>query len=245
MSARGWGRATPPLCIAHRGASAIMPENTVGAVHAARVAFADAIEIDVRLCRTGEVVVFHDEDLTRMARLDRRVADLGLAELRELDLGGGERVGTLDEILEAAGRTLLVDVEIKAETARDLGLEAKTAAILRRHALGARLCVSSFHPLALWRFRRHLPEAPAGLIFGDDQSLPMRRAWLAPLLGVTTLAAQSTLCDPATVTAWHARGYSVIAWTVDDPDEAAALAAAGVDAVASNDPARVRAALAG
>ncbi|HEY3355024.1 MAG TPA: glycerophosphodiester phosphodiesterase [Polyangia bacterium] len=243
MSARGWGRATPPLLVAHRGASATEPENTVGAIRAARTAGADAVEIDVRLCRTGEVVVFHDEDLGRMAKVPMRVADLGFEALRDLDLGHRERVPTLDEILEEAGRDLLVDVEIKAETARDLGLEAKTAAILRRHDVGPRVCVSSFHPAALWRFRRQMPEVPSGIIFADDQVLPLRRAWFAPLLGVGLLAAQSTLCDPATVHAWHGRGYAVLAWTVDDPDEAAALAAAGVDALAANDPARVRGAL--
>jgi glycerophosphoryl diester phosphodiesterase len=103
--------------------------------------------------------------------------------------------------------------------------------------------VSSFHLVTLRRLRRLLPELPAGLIFADDQRLPLRRAWGAPLLGVTVLAAQSTLCDARTVHAWHRRGYAVLAWVVDDPDEAAALVAVGVDAVASNDPARVRAAL--
>jgi glycerophosphoryl diester phosphodiesterase len=243
MIARGWGRAAPPLCIAHRGASAVEPENTVGAIRAARTAGADAIEIDVRLCRTGEVVVFHDADLARLAHAPTRIADLGFAALREIDLGRDARIPTLDEVLEEAGRDLLVDVEIKAETARDLGLEAKVAAILRRHDAGARVCVSSFHPVALWRFRRAMPEVPSGIIFGDDQALPLRRAWFAPLLGVSVLAAQSTLCEARTVAAWHARGYAVLAWTVDDPDEAAALAAVGVDAIASNDPARVRPAL--
>ena len=243
MSAHGWGRASPPLLVAHRGVSAREPENSLRAVRAARRARADGVEIDVRLCHTGEVVVFHDPDLRRLCGVDTRVADATFAALRDLDLGRGERVPLLDEVLEEAGRDLLIDVEVKAETVRDLGLEAKVAATLRRHRLGPRVLVSSFHPFVLRRLRRLLPDLPSGLIFADDQSLPLRRAWGAPLLGVTVLAAQSTLCDAQTVHAWHRRGYAVLAWVIDDPDEAAALVAIGVDAVASNDPARIRTAL--
>jgi glycerophosphoryl diester phosphodiesterase len=243
MTARGWGRASPPLLVAHRGASAIAPENSLAAVRAAREVGADAIEIDVRLCRTGEVIVFHDPDLMRLFGVKTRIADLGLAAIRQLDLGGGEHPPLLDEVLEEVGGDLLVDIEIKLEETRSIGLEHAVAAIMRRHSVGPRVLISSFHPAAVWRFRRFGLDLPRGLIFGDDQALPMRRAWLAPALGLTVLATQSTLCTAAQVHAWHRRGYAVLAWTVDDPAEAAALAAMGVDAVAANDPARIRMAL--
>jgi glycerophosphoryl diester phosphodiesterase len=241
-----WGRAAGrPLLLAHRGASAVAPENTIVAMRAARAAGADAVEIDVRLCRTGEVVVFHDADVRRLAGRPGRVADLTLAEMRGLDLGRGARVATFAEVLEEIGRDLLVDVEIKAEVVRDLGLEAKVGAELRRHGLGGRVMVSSFHPLALWRFQRLMPEIPIGLIFADDQWLPLRLAWPAVLLKPAWLAPQSTLCSARQLAEWHRSGFAVNCWVTDDPAEARALRAMGADALTSNDPARIRSVLDG
>jgi glycerophosphoryl diester phosphodiesterase len=236
-----WGRAAGrPLLIAHRGASAVAPENSLAAMRAARAAGADAVEIDVRLCRGGEVVVVHDADVARVAGRPGRVAELTRAELGALDLGGGEGVPTLAALLEEVGRELLVDVELKVETLRDLPLVARVAAELRRSGLGRRLVVTSFHPLAVWRFQRLMPEVPTGLIFADDQALPMRRAWAAVALRPAWLAPQATLCDVPQVAAWRRAGFAVNAWVADDPAEARALCAMGVDAVTSNDPARIR-----
>jgi glycerophosphoryl diester phosphodiesterase len=243
MSARSarWCRAADrPLLIAHRGASKTAPENTVEAMRAARAAGADGVEIDVRLCRTGEVVVFHDADTWRLAGRPGRVAARSLAELRGLDLGRGARVATFAEVLEEIGRDLLVDVEIKAEVARDLGLEVRVAAEIRRQGLGRRVMVSSFHPVALWRFQRLMPEIPTGLIFADDQVPPLRWAWPAYLLSPEWLAPQSTLCSVRRLADWHASGFAVNCWVADDPTEARALCAMGADALTSNDPARVR-----
>jgi glycerophosphoryl diester phosphodiesterase len=243
MSARPatWRRAGGrPLLLAHRGASAVAVENTIDAMRAARAARADAVEIDVRLCRTGEVVVFHDADVRRLTGRPERVAELSLAEVRGLDLGRGARVATFAEVLEETGPDLLVDVEIKAEVARDLGLEAKVAAEIRRQGQAERVMVTSFHPAALWRFQRHLPEVQTGLIFADDQALPFRRAWAAYLLRTEWLAPQSTLCSVRQLADWHRSGFSVNCWVADDPAEARALCAMGADALTSNDPARVR-----
>jgi len=239
--AERWRRAAGrPLLLAHRGASAVATENTIQAMRAARAVGADAVEIDVRLCRTGEVVVFHDADVRRLAGRPERVADLSFAEVRDLDLGRGARVATFAEVLEEIGRDLLVDVEIKAEVARDLGLEAKVAAELRRQGLGERVMVSSFHPFALWRFQRQMPETPTGLIFADDQSFPLRRAWPAYLLRTAWLAPQSTLCSVRQLADWHRSGFAVNCWVADDPAEARAMCAMGADALTSNDPARIR-----
>jgi glycerophosphoryl diester phosphodiesterase len=229
-----------PLLLAHRGASAVARENTLEAMRAARAAGADAVETDVRLCRTGEVVVFHDAGLQRLAGRAGTMAELSLAEVRGLDLGRGARVPTFAEVLEEIGRDLLVDVEIKAEVARDLGLEAKVAAEIRRQGLAERVVVTSFHPAALWRFQRLMPEVQTGVIFDEEQWLPFRRAWPAWLLRTPWLAPQSTLCSVRQLAEWHRAGFAVNCWVADDPAEARALCAMGADAITSNDPARVR-----
>ena len=81
-----------PLVIAHRGASADAPENTLAAFALARAQGADGIELDVMRCATGEVVVFHDDDLVRLGHRPTLVRDMPFADLREIDVGGGERI---------------------------------------------------------------------------------------------------------------------------------------------------------
>jgi glycerophosphoryl diester phosphodiesterase len=106
--------------IAHRGASFDAPENTLPAFDLAWEQKADAIECDVFLTKDRQVVVLHDADLKRVAGVNRKVADLTLAELRKLDVGkwkgqkfAGTRVPTLEEVLETVPAGKRVFIEIK------------------------------------------------------------------------------------------------------------------------------------
>jgi glycerophosphoryl diester phosphodiesterase len=240
------------LVIAHRGASAERPENTLGAFARARALGADGIELDVMRCATGEVVVFHDDDLVRLAGRPELVRTASLELLREVDLGGGERIPTLEEVLGALAPGELVDVELKSPERRGLGfLEAfvdeglapAVAGLIARHGLGARALVSSFDPLLLGRFRRVAPTVPTGLLFEPDSARPLARAWAAPLLAPAALHPDARLIDARAMHRWRRSGCAVNAWTVDDPREVACLAALGVDGIITNRPAETRAAL--
>src|SRR6185437_17162904 len=103
-----------PLVLAHRGASALETENTVAAFRRARIDGADGVELDVLLCATGEVMVFHDDDLRRLGGRPEQIGALPYAALREVRLPGGAEIPTLEEALQAAGPDLLVNVELKA-----------------------------------------------------------------------------------------------------------------------------------
>lgn len=247
-----WGRQARPLLIAHRGASTGAPENTLAAFRLAREQGADGVELDVMRCGSGEVVVFHDDDLARLGGPGRSARDqvraLPLAALREIDLGAGERIPLLDEVFETLGPELLVNIELKTppdwlDRARDHGLAKAVAELVRRHGFEARALISSFDPLLLARFRAAAPSVGTGLLFGADQSRPFRHAWAAPLLRPLALHPESTLVDQVALGRWRARGYLVHTWTVDDPAELRCLAALGVDAVITNRPAESRRAL--
>jgi glycerophosphoryl diester phosphodiesterase len=240
------GKRARPLVLAHRGASREAPENTLAAFRLAREGGADGIELDVMCCRSGEVVVFHDDDLRRLAGRPERVVDLTLAELVEIDLGGGERIPTLGQAFQAAGPCLLVNVELKISTlAGTRALAAATARELERARATDRVLVSSFNPVALACIGRASPGIPLGLLYERAQALPLRQAWAAPLLQAAAVHPEAALCDPLVVAGWHRRGYAVHTRTVDDPREVAALARAGVDAIITNLPRRARAVLAG
>lgn len=247
MSQLTWARAAgaAPLIVGHRGASALAPENSIGAFQRAVSDGADGVELDVLLCATGEVVVFHDDDLTRLGARPERIADLTLAGLRAVQLRSGAAIPLLDEVLEACGPRLLVNVELKASGISAAGVRAlvdAVAAVIERGGAGLaeRILVSSFHPGAVAAWQRRAPHIRAGLLFEREASLPLRRAWALPWLRPFAVHPQDVLCTPAAVRRWRRRGYRVNVWTVDDPAEVRRLAALDVDALITNDPARTR-----
>jgi glycerophosphoryl diester phosphodiesterase len=234
------------LVLGHRGASARATENTAQAFQQARADGADGVELDVMLCASGEPVVFHDDDLRRLAGRPERIAAVPHRLLRDISLAGGGRIPTLGEAFEACGPELLVNVELKVNEVDPRGTTAlvdAVARVVRDLGVGPRVLASSFNPWAVWVWSRRVPEVPAALLFERASVLPLRRAWLAPLLRPFALHPEYALCTPARVAGWKRRGYRVGVWTVDDPGALAACRRMGVDAVITNDPARARAAL--
>jgi len=231
--------------IGHRGSSLRAPENTLAAFRLARREGADGVELDVMRCGSGEVVVFHDWDMRRLGGRPDVIARAHIDALREIDLGGGERIPLLSEVLEELGPDLLINIELKVKQGLGGGgLVAAVVGILRRHTVGARALVSSFHPVELLRVRALAPELLTGYLFHREQALPLRRAWPARWIQPVALHPDAGLVDALAVRGWHRRGYAVNVWTVDDPREQRALAVMGVDGLITNDPAAARAALA-
>jgi glycerophosphoryl diester phosphodiesterase len=240
--------ASGPLVIAHRGASAHELENTLAAFERARRDGADGVELDVGLSADGAVVVFHDDDLARLARRPERLDALPLADLRAVRLarpdGRAGGIPTLDEALETLG-PLLVNIELKAPrllSARRL--VPRVVALWRRHRLDGRALVSCFNPVALAQLRAAAPEVPAALLFHREQSFALRRAWARRLLRPAALHPEHVLVDAPRLARWRAEGYLVNTWTVDAPDELSRLAGLGIDGIIVNDPAAARRALA-
>lgn len=246
----GWSSAArKPLLLAHRGASAIEPENSLLAFRRAAADGADGVELDVLVCATGEVVVFHDDDLARLGDRPDRIARLSLTEIRDVRLVSGATIPTLDEALDACGDDLLVNVELKVSGVTAPGLrrlvEAAAGVLARRGPrVFERVLVSSFHARAIALWRHVAPDVKAGLLFERAASLPLRRRWALRWLRPFSAHPEASLCSPRAVRAWHSRGYRVIAWTVDDVRQLRGLAAMGVDGIITNDPARARRALA-
>ncbi|MBC8133296.1 MAG: glycerophosphodiester phosphodiesterase, partial [Deltaproteobacteria bacterium] len=175
------------MIIGHRGASALEPENSLQAFERARTDGADGVELDVLRCATGEVVVFHDDDLTRLGGRRERIADLSLTELRSIQLISGARIPTLAEVFEACGDSLLVNVELKASGISGAQIRALVAGVaveIKRagRRLSDRVLVSSFHPRAIYAWHRQEPNVRAGLLFERDSAWPLRKAWALPLV---------------------------------------------------------------
>ncbi len=142
---------------AHRGLhdNILIPENSLPAFERAARAGV-GVELDVRLTRDGEIVVFHDATLERMCGEKIAVRDATLAQLRRMRLAGTrETIPTLAEALsQIAGRVPLV-IEMKEERRTCVALAAALHA--RMGDYHGAYCVESFHPLLLRWYRRHAP----------------------------------------------------------------------------------------
>jgi glycerophosphoryl diester phosphodiesterase len=237
-----------PLIIGHRGASAVESENSLAAFARARADGADGVELDVMTCGTGEIVVFHDDDLVRLGARPEPIAQTSFAVLRGVTLTSGAKIPTLDEVFEVCGPDMLVNVELKVPNRGPAVLAPLVdgvAAIVERAGAGRRVLVSSFNPWAVRLWMRRSAAVPAGLLFEHHSPMPLRRAWAAAMLRPFALHPEFVLCTGDSVTAWHRRGYMVNVWTVDDPAALAACCRMRVDSVITNDPARTRAMMSG
>src|SRR3989338_6013481 len=107
------------LKIAHRGASGYESENTAAAFKKALEMSVHIIELDVRACRTGELVVFHDITLERTTDGSGIVANASLDELKKLDVGGGEHILTLEEAIDLIGQGAVINIEMKGKGVAD------------------------------------------------------------------------------------------------------------------------------
>lgn len=236
-----------PLVVAHRGASAYAPENTLAAFDLACAQGADMLELDVQRSADGELVIFHDATTVRWDGRQRPISACSLAELRMLDIGG-ERVATLAEVCAfARQRGIALNVELKHP---DPALAAPTAALLHTYGIAERTLVSSFYMAVLRALQQVAPDIQRGYLMGIETYRPNIRAReLWPFLALRQVQAS----------AWHPTyrlpqlrrvlplvrraGYAVNVWTVNDPALMRALVACGATGIITDRPDVARAAL--
>ncbi len=234
-----------PLVVAHRGASAAFPENTLEAFDAAVAVGAQVVEFDVRLSADGVPVVIHDPEVSRVAKGEGFVHELSLEVLRVMELTGGGRIPTLREVLDLLSGRVGVDVEIKnipGEPAFDSPKEAVVEACLREldaSGFSGPVLVSSFNWLSIERCRELEPSIPTGFltIGAMDPRAAFVYAREAGHRWVLPNAMPLLDAGEPFVREVHDAGMLVGTWVVDDREPFARLLAQGVDAVATNDPA--------
>ncbi len=236
--------------LGHRGASSDAPENTLAAFQLALAQGADGVELDARLCRTGEVVVFHDERLDRLAGTAGRVADTPWSTLSRLEVRAGPsgsrpgRIPLLSEVLEVLPRTAFINVELKCEDWAGTAVADAAGALLdaghRDHVV-----VSSFDPRCLLRLALAHPRLRRGLLLDPDRSQLLQRAVTLRLVGRDAVHPEASHLTRDDVHRWHGMGREVAVWTVDDAEAARRLRAWGVDSCITNRPGALRAALQG
>lgn len=228
-------RSARPV-LGHRGASGLLPENTLAAFDLARRLGVDGLEFDVHLSADGVPVVHHDRTLDRTTNLRGPVRAQTARALGRADAGGGERVPTVAEALEATGDLpLLIELKV-AEAALPL------LQVIRAAGAGGRVMVASFlraaveplrdSGLALGASRPEILAAAAGALFGWRPGRVPFQAYAVPTRwrGLFPVPTRRFVQRAAR------QGCPVHVWTVDDPREARALWGRGVAGILTNRP---------
>lgn len=231
-------RPDRPLVIAHRGASGELPENTLPAYELAVAQGADMIEIDLHTTRDGAIVITHDEALEELGGRGE-VADATLEEVRRLDAGGGARVPTLVEVLDAFGERIPFNFELKrGSRAEYAGMEAAAVEETVRRGLLEQTLFSSFYPPLLEALRGVSPDVRIAVLVSPR--FPQGAVERARALGAEALNPERSLASRELLEAAHEEGMAVYVYTVDDRDEMRRLIDLGVDGLFTNHPRRMR-----
>ena len=245
-----------PLIIAHRGASAHAPENTIAAFELGIDQGADGVEFDVQLARDGIAVVIHDTNLKRTAGRPENVADLTSEQLSEVDVGSwfnerypkrakaeyaGQTVPTLEGVLglleNGSGP---IYIELKCELSNYKPLAAAVCSMLRGSALLPRVIVKSFRLAAIPEIRCLLPEVRTAALFQPSILTVLRRrkhiVAIAREFGAHELSLHRSLATRKLTQLAADAGMPVTVWTVDDPKWLTRCRQRGIGTLITNDP---------
>jgi glycerophosphoryl diester phosphodiesterase len=245
------------IVVAHRGASAQAPENTMEAFRLGVEAGADAIELDVHLTTDGQLAVIHDDTLDRTTDRTGRVAELTMDQVREADAGAtfarpddaglpyageGLRVPTLPEVLEWLPDDIGLVVEIKARAAADAVVEALRGQPVRE---GNRLAVISFDEATIERVRELDPGIRTGYLLVPTQPIEPALTWATEHGHVGVFPWEGDLgLDPLPLMVQaRAYGREIGCYVVNDPERMQHLAACGLWGFVTDVPDVARAAL--
>lgn len=225
---------------AHRGASALAPENTLSAIQLAADLGATMVEVDLQQTADDELVLFHDDKLNRTSNGNGPLWKKTLKELQLLDAGSwfspqftGEKIPTLESLISTMGNQLNFNIELKLH-GHERNLEQLVAGKLQKLDCANSCLITSIDHQTINRLQNIAPHLKTGYIIEKGH-------WKDSLLQakVEVLSLEKTLITAERVQRAHAAGKEIHAWTVNKESEMKNLQAMGVDAFISNHPDKV------
>jgi glycerophosphoryl diester phosphodiesterase len=231
--------------VAHRGASAYAPENTIAAFDKAVEMKADYIEIDIQRSKDGKLVLIHDTTVDRTTDGSGKVGNLTFKELRNLDAGSwkgeqfaGAQIPTFDEILDRYHGKIGILIELKAPELYP-GIEENVAKELKERNLdkpqNEKIIVQSFNHKSMKKMNELLPKVPIGVLTSSSadtteqalQEFSTYADYFNPSYGIVT---------EDLVNQVHSLGMKIGSWTVRSQEAADFLLDVGVDAIITDYP---------
>ena len=226
--------------VAHRGGRRWAPENTLSAFRKSLELGVDGVELDIHRCKSGELIVCHDEDLERTTNGAGFIADKTLDELKKLDAGSwydknfvGERLPTLDEVLKLVQGKTEINIEIKNGFKAYPGIEDDLLKLLETYPYSDKIVISSFDHHCLLNIHKKTDKYRlAVLVDGLMVDLPD----YARKIGVKNWHPGFSDITPDSVKDAHGGGLEVNSWTVNTEREFQQARDMQLDGVITDDP---------
>jgi glycerophosphoryl diester phosphodiesterase len=214
--------------IGHRGAAGLAPENTLSSLQAAVDNKVDMVEMDFRQTKDGQIVALHDATLIRTHDDQRGLKRLTLKEVKDLSIGEGREIPTLEEVLIEA--KVALNLEIK-----ETGFEEKLVGLIKTFSY--EVLVSSSNPVVLKKIRTLDEKVKLGFILGSKWGtfFPLAIA-LAKTLDLYSIHPYRTIVTPRHMKAIRELKTKIYSWTIDDPHEYVLMKGFGVDGVFTDYP---------
>jgi len=230
-----------PLIIAHRGASAYAPENTLSAFKKAVQMGADGIELDVQLSKDGHVVVIHDTRVNRTSNGNGRVRSLTLKQLKSLDFGSwfsdefkDETICTLEEVFDYLKDWKgLINVEIKREWFQFTKIEKKVAELIAKFDRQNNTIVSSFSTYSLIMMKIINKDIKTGILYATSSR---NSVTYARIIRVNAIHPWYQNVSLDLMNSANENNIKINTYTVDNPDSIKKLAVIGVGGIITNVP---------
>lgn len=248
-----------PFIVAHRGASALAPENTFAAFRRAIEDGAEGIEFDVHLAKDNVPVVIHDSNLKRLANIESRVSDFTSEELNEIDVGSwfnkkypqqanekfsAETVPPLAQLLYfLRGYEGLIYVELKGADSQMFALAEAVCALIRPTDFLPNIIVKSFNLKAIKLVKQILPEVRIAALFEPKILTILRKEKLildeARKYAADEISVHYSLATKNFVRQAREKNFPVTIWTADRPIWVGRALDFGINAIITNNPARL------
>lgn len=213
--------------IAHRGGGELFPENTLKAFKESQALGVDMVECDVHVSRDGELMVIHDPTLERTGGKPLKVSDLTAEELDHMDVGDGEGVPTLSQLLEMISIPVVVEIKTPAV------VEGLLRLLANQPELAERIVPISFYHRAIQTLVDRIPGLEGGVLLAG---VPVNLADVARAAHVRLLSLHYELVTKELVDAMHQENLLVSVWTPNTHEAIDSMVGAGVDGIASDRP---------
>ena len=226
-----------PLIIGHRGAKGHVAENTIPSVKCAIDLGANGIEIDVFRCKSGEIVVFHDNNLSKILDVNLCIEDLDLKTIKSFRIENQYFIPTLEEILSLQLDDLILNIELKGK-----GTAIPTIELLQRYfkknlLKKKNILVSSFDWDELLVLRSKSQKIPIGVLIDGNPLIALNFAKEVEAMSINS---DYKYLNKKNVDLVNAKGYKLFPYTVNNEDEMKKLISIGVDGIITDYPDKLK-----
>jgi len=215
------------IIMGHRGAAALEPENTLLSIERAIEIGVDAVEIDVHLSKDKEIVVIHDSTVDRTTDGTGPVSAFTVDELKKLDAGKGQRIPTLQEVIEFIGNKVKLVIELKEE-----GTVKSVLELIKRNNIEDTVYVISFWHRLVKTVKEIDSHIKTGVLL---VGCPVDTC-IATQAFADALVMNYSFIDMKFVQTAHKENLKVFVWNIDTQNLLKSYADMGVDGIGTNDP---------